>query len=312
MKIKFFKAALTMFMAASLLVSCDSDNDTNTTPAAKDIVAVASGDTQFSTLVAAIQKADLVKTLQGAGPYTVFAPNNTGFTNAKITSLDGLSKEALTPILTGHVLGAKVLAANVQSGEVTTAGGSKFYLSKNPSGVFINGNIKVIATDVAASNGVIHVIDNVISFPDKNLVTIASNNPDFKELVDLVLAADPAIAAALTNANTNGLTVFAPNNAAFTELYKTLPKAELLKASNKGLLTSVLQYHVVAGRVFSSDLPNITGDVTALSTNKLKFNLSNGVSITSEGGGVSKVTSANIMGTNGVIHVIDKVILPKL
>lgn len=298
-----------LLLITSIGISACSDD--NTVEAPKTIVDVAVADAQFSTLTAALTKAELVTALKGTGPFTVFAPNNTAFGKAKITSLDGLTKEALTPILTSHVLSGKVLAADVKSGTGSTLNtANNIYFSVNSSGVFINGNIKVISTNISASNGVIHVIDNVIVPPSKSLVEIASTTADFTELTSLVLAADASVAKALTDASATGLTVFAPTNAAFNELYKTTPKATLLAPANKKLLTDVLLYHVVGGRVFSTDLPNVTGEVATVNTAKIKFDLTNGAKVVGKTSGNSTITVANILATNGVIHVIDKVLLP--
>jgi uncharacterized surface protein with fasciclin (FAS1) repeats len=298
-------------MAFSLSACSDDDDDQPVVPVTGNIPAVASANPQFSTLVAALTKAELVPTLQGTGPFTVFAPNNDAFTKAGITSLSSLTKDALTPILTSHVISGSVKAADVKSGAVKTVNtNNDIYLSKNADGVFINGNIKVIATDVAASNGVIHVIDNVIVPPTKSLVEIAQADTNFTELVSLVLAADPAVASALSSA-TSGLTVFAPTNAAFRELYKTTPKATLLAPANQALLTNVLLYHVVPGRVFSTDLPNVTGPVlTANTSGTLTFDLAGGAKVVGKTSGASTITTANILATNGVIHVINKVLMP--
>lgn len=298
-----------LLLITSIGISACSDD--NTVEAPKTIVDVAVADAQFSTLTAALTKAELVTALKGTGPFTVFAPNNTAFGKAGITSLDGLTKEALTPILTSHVLSGKVLAADVKSGTGSTLNtANNIYFSVNSSGVFINGNIKVVSTNISASNGVIHVIDNVIIPPSKSLVQIASTTADFTELTSLVLAADPSVAKALTDASATGLTVFAPTNAAFNELYKTTPKATLLAPANKKLLTDVLLYHVVGGRVFSTDLPNVTGEVATVNTAKIKFDLTNGAKVVGKTSGNSTITAANILATNGVIHVIDKVLLP--
>ncbi|MCP9746776.1 fasciclin domain-containing protein [Lacihabitans sp. CS3-21] len=307
MKRKSFKLHLfALLLTGFTFTSCEEDE-----PKTSNIVDVATSNSQFSTLTAALTKAELVSALQGTGPFTVFAPNNDAFTKAGITSLSGLTKEALTPILTSHVLAGKVKAADVKSGSATTLNETNnIYLSVNSTGVYINGNIKVISTDLDASNGVVHVIDNVIVPPSKNLVEIAIGNPNFSELVSLVTAADPSVAAALTAASQNGLTVFAPTNAAFTELYKTTPKASLLSPANKTLLTNVLLYHVVPGRVFSTDLPNVSGEVATASTVKVKFDLSSGAKVVGKSSGASNITLANLLATNGVIHVIDKVLLP--
>ncbi|WP_138485315.1 fasciclin domain-containing protein [Dyadobacter bucti] len=306
------KTCLFAAVLAFSISSCKDDDDAPTVdPGPGNIPAVASADPQFSTLVAALIKAELVTTLQGTGPFTVFAPNNAAFTTAGITSLDGLTKDALTPILTTHVVSGSVKAADVQSGAVETVNtNNDIYLSKNADGVFINGKIKVVATDVAASNGVIHVIDNVIVPPSESLVEIAQADTSFTELVSLVLAADPAVATALTSAG-DGLTVFAPTNAAFRELYKTTPKATLLAPANRALLTSVLLYHVVPGRVFSTDLPNVSGPVaTANTSGTLTFDLAGGAKVIGMTSGASNITAANILATNGVVHVIDKVLMP--
>jgi uncharacterized surface protein with fasciclin (FAS1) repeats len=307
--LKFRASLLSVLFLGVFFISCEDDEPV--VQPATDITAVASGDAQFSTLVAALGKADLVATLAGTGPFTVFAPNNAAFTKAGITSLDGLNKEALQPILTSHVVGGLVRAADVKSGAVPTVNAdNNIYLSVNSNGVYINGNIKVIATDVDASNGVIHVIDNVIVPPSQSLVQIAAGNADFSELVQLVLAADPAVATALTDASVNGLTVFAPTNAAFTELYKAVPKATLLLPESKALLTSVLLYHVVPGRVFSTDLPNVSGPVATAGGAQVTFSLASGAQVISPRSGASNITAANLLATNGVIHVIDKVLLP--
>jgi uncharacterized surface protein with fasciclin (FAS1) repeats len=290
-----------VLVSVMVFTSCKKD-DPVTPPAPKDITAVAIGDPQFSTLVAALTKADLVKTLQGAGPFTVFAPNNAAFTKAGITSLDGLTADALKPILLYHVLGAKVLAGDIKTGqtEVGTAGGPKMYITKNASGVFINGNTKVSATDVGASNGVIHVLDNVLTdIPTKTIAGIATDDKRFSTLLSLVKTA--GLAETLSGGT---YTVFAPTNDAFTELFKTVDPAKLTVADIK----NILLYHVVAARVFSPELTN--GEVPMANGGKVTIDLTNGVSVKGAKSAASKVIIANVMATNGVIHAIDKVLLP--
>ena len=182
-------------VASLALVACGSDSKTETisTPApvdtsaeapvessveatettmaaeAGDIVAVAAGNPDFSTLVAAVKAAGLVETLQGAGPFTVFAPNNAAFEALPAGLVDKLllpeNKDTLVKILTYHVVAGKVMAADVAAGDVPSVEGSNITVTVDAGTVTLNGSSKVIATDVAASNGVIHVIDAVILPP---------------------------------------------------------------------------------------------------------------------------------------------------
>ena len=138
---------------------------------AGDIVAVASGNPDFSTLVTAVAAAGLVETLEGAGPFTVFAPTNEAFAALPAGLLEKLllpeNKEALTAILTYHVLGSEVMAADVAAGDVATVQGENITITTE-GGVKVN-EANVTATDVMASNGVIHVIDAVLVPPTLDL-----------------------------------------------------------------------------------------------------------------------------------------------
>lgn len=315
---KLFAPLSIVFVATLALTSCKSDDPV---AAPKDITVVATENGSFTRLVAALAKADLVKTLQGAGPFTVFAPNDAAFTKAGITSLDPLTKEALTPILTSHVLNGTVKAADVKSGAVPTVNAAnQIYLSKNADGVFINGTAKVITTDVTASNGVIHIIDNVIEVPKENIVGVATSDKykaTFSELVELVGVA--GLGSALSAATAKGYTVLAPTNDAFKALYAGpgTSKAALIAPANRALLTRVLLYHVVEDRVFSTDLPNVGAtEVPTLGTkanagDKLTFDLAGGAKVKATGSGNSNIIVTNVLATNGVIHAIDKVLLPK-
>ena len=304
------------FVLVSMFVfsSCkDNESPIVTPPATKTINAIVVEDAQFSTLESALIKTDLSNSLEATGPFTVFSPTNDAFTKAGI-KLDSLSKDALSPILMTHVLTGMIKSADFKSGKLLTGNSANdIYISKNADGVFINGNIKVVASEVLATNGVIYGIDNVITIPKKSLIDLAKADPNYSDLIAFINAADPSVATALTDASANGYTVFAPTNAAFTELYKdsTKTKAILLNPANKTLLTDVLLYHVVPNRVFSTDLPNVTGEVqTANTTGKVSFDLAGGAKVKGTKSGVSNITKTNILATNGVLHTIDKVLIP--
>lgn len=287
-------------------------------PVVGTIVAPAYFNKNFSTLVAAVVKADLLSTLLGAGPFTLFAPTNAAFTAAGVTSLDNLTKAQLIPILQYHVLGSKVLAADLPSGSaaITTLNG-KFYLSNGGSGVFINGTTQVTSTNINASNGVVHVINRTLIPPAKTIAQTAtdlstSSSPQFTQLVAALARTSGTgtdLLAAVSNADAN-LTVFAPTDAAFQALYTALGVANVNEIPI-ATLTAVLQVHVVGARVFSTDLTNgsvatLNGNVTVNATAK---------TITDAKGNVANLSAnaalLNVLATNGVIHTIDKVLLPQ-
>jgi transforming growth factor-beta-induced protein len=260
-------------------------------PAKKTIVEIAAGDSRFTSLVAAVKKAGLVEALSAAGPLTVFAPTDQAFAAALATlgkTLDQLSADDLKPILTYHVIGSSVKSTDLKAGPVKMLSGISAFVSTS-GGAKING-ANVVSADIEASNGVIHVIDKVILPP--NLVEAATLAGDFSTLLGAATSAGLAETLAKPDAN---LTVFAPNNAAFAKL-SSVPSGDALK--------NVLLYHVVSGKVLSTDLKG--GAVPTLLTGKsITVDLSAGVKIND-----AKVIGADVVTTNGVIHVIDTVLIP--
>jgi uncharacterized surface protein with fasciclin (FAS1) repeats len=289
--------------------------DTVLLPADKNIVqtAVASAP-EFSILVEAVTAADLGATLSGTGPFTVFAPTNAAFakllTELNITKAALLAnKPLLTSVLTYHVLPSQVLKAAVPAGlPITTVQGDIFKVDAKTAGLVItdgrNRTSNITATDILTSNGVIHSIDTVLLPADKNIVqTAVSLAPEFSILVEAVTAAN----LGGTLSGTGPFTVFAPTNAAFaaalTEL--GLTKAQLL--ANVPLLTKVLTYHVVPARVLKAAVP-VAAPITTVQGET--FTVSAAFAITDKRARVANITSTDVLASNGVIHVIDKVILP--
>lgn len=283
-----------------LLAACGDD-----TPEAKgSIVAVAEAN-GFSTLVSAIDAAGLKATLEGAGPFTVFAPTNAAFEALPAGALDALLADVpqLQEVLKYHVVSGRVTAEQVVTlSEATTLQGQKVTIRVQAGTVFIN-DAKVTVTDVEADNGIIHVIDAVLlpseePPPEKNIVEIAAGNPDFTTLVAALEAAglDSALAGA------GPFTVFAPTNAAFDALPEGTIEALL---ADIPALTRVLQYHVVSGRLDAATLAGRTS-VTTLAGISLSVSASGGVVSV---GGVP-VAAADISASNGIIHVIGSVLIP--
>ena len=316
-KISIFNSLLKYPLMGLVLVfglsSCNDDDDMPPVQEDPNIVEVAADNPNFTTLVAAIEAADLVETLSGPGPFTVFAPSNDAFDSFlednNLTADELLASDDLGEILAYHVLGASVPASSVSPGSVTTLSGDPFFVSAAPNGdLWINGNTKIVATDVTASNGIIHVLDYVITAPTNNIAEIAiasatSATPEFTQLVAALVRAD--LAGAFTGGFEDNLTVFAPTDLAFEALYEALG-VDGVDDIPLETLTNVLLYHVVPARAFSQDLRDgaalptlLEGSTLTVDLGSLKINDSNLVS-----------SALNIHATNGVIHVIDSVLLP--
>lgn len=307
-----FPAFLSILLTGSIFMSSCNEDEPAPQP---NIVAVAASNSNFSTLVSAVDRAGLVPTLSGTGPFTVFAPTNDAFgrflADNSLSADQLLSSEQLGTVLTYHVLGSEVRASAVAAGKVNTAANLPFYVSVDPSGgIWINGSSKVIQTDINASNGVIHVLDYVITPPSQPISQIAvaastsSSAPQFTQLVAALARAN--LVDALSGGISDDLTVFAPTDEAFQNLYATLGVTSVDQIPLE-TLTNVLLYHVVPARAFSQDLRQGASLPTLLSGKNLSVDLAN-LKIND----ASLIASSlNIHAVNGVIHVIDKVMLPE-
>jgi uncharacterized surface protein with fasciclin (FAS1) repeats len=300
------------------LAACGSDTDDPApTPAPGNIVQVAQGNADLSILVEAVlaADADVAAALSGPGPLTVFAPTNAAFAallgELQLTKAQLLAdKPLVTAVLKYHVLGARVLKAQIPLGKaITPLQGGIFKIDQVGADFVIkdgrNRTARITATDVAASNGTVHLVDKVILPADKNIVQTAQGIADFSILVEAVLAADADVAAALSGPGP--LTVFAPTNAAFAALLGELQltKAQLL--ADKPLVTAVLKYHVISGRVLKAD---VVPGVQPATVQGQSFSISAALAITDGRSRTAGITATDVLASNGVIHVIDRVILP--
>jgi transforming growth factor-beta-induced protein len=284
-------------------------------PQSKNLVEIAQSNNDFTLLVEAVVAAGLVDTLAAPGPFTVFAPSNAAF--ASLLRELGLTKEQLladrallTQVLTYHVVPGRVLAGDIKEGALvgTVQGQSiRLGLSGGPSITDARGRrSNIVATNVQAKNGVIHVIDRVVLPQTQNLVQLAQGIPSFSILVEAVVAADLAD----TLGGSGPFTVFAPSNDAFAALLRELGVTKQQLLADRALLTTVLTYHVLPGRLLS---PAIIDGATPSTVQGQKLTLrkrANAVSIVDARHRIARVTSADVQGANGVIHAIDRVILP--
>lgn len=294
--------------SAFVLSSCGNNDDNDDMPMTTNtVVDIATSSDDYSILVDALTRANLVTTLQGDGPFTVFAPTNQAFTDFlaanNFNSLDDVPTSTLTQILLNHVVSGTNTSANLSTGYVSslsTAGADGRNLSlfvDTSAGVVINGVATVSTPDLAADNGVVHVVNNVIGLP--TIVDHAVANGDLSSLVGALTANGNTSFTDLLSDTTTLFTVFAPVNSAFASFSNP----------NGNDIDNVLSYHVIPGAAaFSDELSNsyVTAAAANVDGDNLSqyINIDNGVMIN----GISLVAAADIVATNGVVHAVNEVI----
>ncbi len=321
--------ALVGVAATMLLAACQSTDpfDSGTgVPPTRSIPQLVSSDRNLSLLNQAVAKAGLAQTLSGQN-LTVFAPTNAAFRAARIDSafIANASQQAVAAVLNYHVMNTAVRSADIQAGinsTITTLGGTAYASKFNYSfpegetatfGVAVNGS-RVVRSDISATNGVVHIVDAVIVPPAGNIVQVAQADTSLRFLVAAVTRA--GLVSALTAAGP--LTVFAPTNTAFREA--GFANEAAINAADPAVLGRILQYHVRAGRTFSTNFTpsffndpqgiKVPGKTRMLSGDSLSVSGSlqlRGIKNTSD----ANISRANISTTNGVVHIIDKVLLPQ-
>jgi len=304
MKKTMFMFGIAVITGSLTLASCEKENDEMTSVRDMTITQYASTDENFSILVQALSKADLANVLNGEGNFTVFAPTNDAFnqlfSQLGVTGIADLSAETLTPILLYHVFGEEKKSTMLSEGYYNTLSPAQGNFASMrislTGGVKINRETAVVAADVDVRNGVIHAIDKVLLPP--TVVDQALSNESFSILVQAVVKAD--LAGTLSG---NGpFTIFAPTNAAFEALFATLGISGINELTAEQLVP-ILTYHVVGGNIRSNQLSE--GSVTTLN-GSFNVTLSPSPAINS----TSDIVATDVQATNGVIHVIDEVLLP--
>jgi len=299
------------------IISCDDNDDNMMTE--KTTYELVSSDSNLSSLKAAIDKAGLSATLNQSGTFTLFAPTNAAFATFLqangYASLNDVPTAALKTLLMNHVLNSEVKAAAISTGYVSTlAMGSasstrpiSMFINTN-GGVKINGVSNVVATDIDANNGVIHKVDAVIGLP--TIVTHATANTQFTSLVSALTRSDmPNFVGILSGTANSPFTVFAPTNSAFSSLLTEIGAANLA-AIPKTTLENTLKYHVVTGANVGSN--NLTNNmmVPTFQGGSFKITTTGGAKITDNNNRVSNIIVTDVQCSNGIIHAIDKVLLP--
>ena len=335
---------LLIFTFSAVAISCSDDDDNDNGPSQQTVLEIAVANENFDVLEAAALKAGsgVINVLSGNGPITVFAPTDAAFIALldadneaeAIAEVNAMDEEDVADLLTFHVIaGSEIKAADIATGTTTvttarTGANNKAYVTKAGASVTIN-NARVTTADVDASNGVIHIIDAVLTPPTGDVIAVATsaaNAPNFG-----ILAAALTKAELITTLQGNGpFTVFAPTDDAFLALLRSAafyndPELTELQAITaiQGLttsstplslttLTQVLKYHVVSGAAYSINLTNnqVLTTVKDAAPNTVTIGVGASVTVDGSASDPATVSPANISATNGVIHVINKVLLP--
>lgn len=278
----------------------------------------------YSTLATLVTNAGLIPTLNGTGPFTVFAPSNAAFTGVTAPTGTALSNLLLYHVIAGQGLTAAqvITLSNGNLIKVTMANGDSVFVKAGAPGVFVNG-IQVTTPNLTGTNGIVHGIGRILLPPGGNIVQTAQSVTGGPAALDSLVKAVVRVSTGATGmddiatvlSTVNALTVFAPTNQAFADLFAdaTFPFRQINDIPVATLRT-VLRHHVVAARAFSNDLAN--GNVGMFNGTNATVAGVGGASITIDGSGTvfnnvpATIVGTNIMARNGVVHVINKVLIP--
>lgn len=301
-------------MTSITFVAC-GDDDNDDTADSSSIATIAQNTDDLSILVDALVKADLVETLNGEGTFTVFAPSNAAFTqflsDNNFASLEDVPTDLLKNVLLNHVLGSVAKSSDLSNSYTTTLATAQdnsvsMYINTD-DGVTINGGSKVTSADIEASNGVVHLVDQVIGIP--SVVTFATADPTFGTLVAALTRSDLTTDFVGVLSGDGPFTVFAPTNDAFGDLLMELGVSGLGDI-DVATLDAVLKTHVITpANVRDTDLEN-GSTVTPLSGAGLTVDLSDGAKLIDPRGRSISIIATNVQAGNGVIHAVGTVILP--
>lgn len=305
-----------LFTSSVVFVGCKTEDNPNLLPTPQTIATMVTSNGKLTLLTAAVNRAGLATTLAGTGPFTVFAPSDDAFRAAGFAdaaAINAVPVATLSNILLYHVVsGTAVAAADIPAGQTavptSVSGNAPIYVNKAGSVVSVN-NAKVTQADVRASNGIIHVIDGVLMPPAGNVLQVVVADTSLSLLTAAAVRGGAAVTSAL--GGTTPITVFAPTNAAFRAA--GFADTSAINKAPVATLTAVLTNHVVApARAYSPTLVN--GPITTFGNGSVTVAVgsNNAITLLSKGNGTAaaNVTKANINATNGVIHKIDKVLLP--
>ncbi len=330
---KTIKRLSMLFLATFVLASCSNDDDTAPTnppvdPPSQNILQIATATENLSILEEAVIQAGLVDTLNGPGPFTVLAPTNDAFVAFLATTpyatLADVPNDVLKNILLNHVITGNVKATDLiglgsgynktnAAGPVAGSLVDVYFSASATAGVAFNGTADVTQADIAASNGTVHIVDAVIN---STLFAFATSDPNFASLAAAATDAgqEIIIGAVQTSTAVDPLTIFAPVNDAFQAVLDSDPTWTTVTDIPDAALNNILLHHAVRGNTTSDQLSD--GMIIEMAnmvniTLMLPSDLGNIATITSGNGTTtSEVTAVDVQATNGVVHVLDTVLMP--
>jgi len=304
------------FMACTSFASADPSKESQCSGStiqavSADIVDTAAAAGTFKTLITAVKAAGLVETLKGKGPFTVFAPTDEAFAQLPSGTVEALlkpeNKERLAAILTYHVVAGRVDSKQAMTlKQATTVNGQRIDLSTGDGQLKVDGKAAVVRADIACSNGVIHVIDSVILPVQKNVLEVAAEAGSFTILAAAINAA--GLADALSGKGP--FTVFAPTDEAFEKLPAGTVET-LLKPESKDTLASILKFHVIPGAAYADEVVAMKESGKTLQGQTFQIKVKDGKVTIGNSTAMGGLTTTDVEASNGVIHVIDTVLMPK-
>lgn len=308
-KSRIFRALSILFALSMgvVLISCEEDEDVIDDGESELTIYEEIADSpDFTLLAAAIDKANLADQLDSEGSFTLLAPSDNAFISAGITNLDNYSADELADILEYHVINEELLIEDfVESKEEETLDGTLYVIPTEQS-IYLNANAQFVRpVNVDATNGVIHVVDNVLEEPQNNVAEIIGDDEDLAILQEAI--AQAGINDVLTQEGP--YTIFAPTDAAFEKLFDELGVSSLAELSSDQL-TDILQYHVIEERTFSPELE--AGSQSTLLGENFTITFDNAILLVDDNETTENavVVAGDRLGNNGVVHYIDEVMLP--
>ncbi len=312
-----------MVLSTLTYTSCE-DEDNPADQDQDDILAFVQNDPRLTTLAEALQTGNLIQTLEGNGPFTLFAPTNDAFEtfleDNDLNSVNDIEGITLTRTLLHHMVQDRLTSGQVIDGYIptlligfSTTNSVNMYVDSRAI-AYLNLNANIIEPDNEVSNGIVHIVDGVIPIP--TVIDHVSYSDNFTIFIEALSRTDMAINFIDTLSSEGPFTLFAPNNEAFDQFFNSNNNLNLIEDIPADTLQKILSYHIIPGRNILSTNLDMLQSYETLATDKPIIDIqpdgSGGLLIEDEQNRVTNVIAVNIQGFNGVVHAINRVLLPEL